>query len=115
MENINQKPEGRKAEMEKGVAEIAKENFNRWAESLITKDPKAVASLYSEDVTFLPTVSPDFKRGSSEAEGYFAHFLAKNPEGQVKDEAIQPLGDDFYLHSGMYDFTLDGDGGRTRV
>ena len=42
---------------------IAKQNFKTWSESLTTKDPKAVAELYTSDATFLPTVSGEFKKG----------------------------------------------------
>ena len=104
------------------LKEIARQNFEKWSQALLTKDPKAVAALYSEDASFLPTVSPDFKHGTVEAEEYFIHFLEKNPEGKVVEETVQLLNQDShheevcYLHSGLYDFLLDdGQGGRKTV
>jgi uncharacterized protein (TIGR02246 family) len=97
------------------IDKIAQENFSLWAESLLTKDPKKVAELYSEDCTFLPTVSPEFKKGIAGAEEYFKHFLEKNPEGKIIEEAIQSISEDNYLHSGMYNFEIDKDGSRATV
>ena len=97
------------------IQEIARENFAKWAETLLTKDPKKVAELYAEDSTFLPTVSSEFKKGKLEAEDYFEHFLKINPKGEIKKEEIQPMGENFYLHSGMYDFEVDEDGERAVI
>ena len=88
------------------ILTIARENFAKWNEALQTKDPKKVAELYTVDNTFLPTLSPDFKRGIAGAESYLVHFLAKDPIGEIKEEEVQSLGEDFYLHSGMYDFEV---------
>jgi uncharacterized protein (TIGR02246 family) len=82
------------------------DNFNRWNEALLSRDPKAVAELYTEDATFLPTLSPEFKSGKKETEEYFAHFLQKNPIGTVLEEKIQTLSPKSYLHSGMYNFEV---------
>ena len=95
--------------------EIAKTNFSQWADALKTKDPKVMAEFYSENCTFLPTLSPDFKKGAIEAEGYFVHFLEKNPEASIKDQSIQLLGSNSYLHSGMYDFEVGSNGDRQMV
>ena len=97
------------------IREIASKNFVLWTEALQTKDPQKVAELYASDNTFLPTMSAEFKRGRSGAEEYFGHFLKKNPEGEIKKEEIQPLGENTYLHSGMYDFEVDKNGGRDVV
>ena len=98
-----------------GIKEIAQENFKRWNEALLTKDPKKVAELYAKNNTFLPTLSPDFKKGNDEAEEYFIHFLEKNPKGEIKEEAIQLMGENFYLHSGMYDFEVGDEGAKSIV
>jgi len=90
----------------KNFNEIAKENFQIWNKALHTKDPKKVASLYFEDSTFHPTMSGKFKIGQEDAEGYFEHFLLKNPSGKIVEENVQPLGQDSYLHSGLYDFEI---------
>lgn len=94
------------------IQKIAKQNFAKWAEALQTKDPLKVAELYSMDATFLPTISPKFKRGTSEVEEYFKHFLEKNPFGKIMEEEIRPLGENDYLHSGMYDFEIGKIGDR---
>ncbi len=100
---------------ESSSQKIAHENFKRWAESLKTKNPQEVASLYAEDATFLPTVSPDFKIGTEEAKGCFEHFLKKNPEGEITLDKLQVLGENAYLHSGMYDFQLGESGNKQSV
>ena len=98
------------------LAGIAKQNFETWGESLTTKNPKAVAELYTSDATFLPTVSGEFKKGQGGAEEYFHHFLEKDPKGEIIEEEFQPLGENHYLHSGMYNFEVNSpDGGRETV
>lgn len=111
MENNNQQG----GEKEMTFEEIAKENFVLWESSLLTRDPKKVAELYADGATFLPTVSPKFKKGKKEAEGYFVHFLEKNPEGQIIQEEVQPLGQGAYLHSGMYNFEVGEEDARSVV
>ena len=91
------------------IQEIARKNFALWNEALLTGDPKKVAELYAEDNTFLPTMSPDFKRGKAGAEGYFVHFLEKKPMGEVRDGEVQPMGEGFYSYNGLYDFEVDKD------
>jgi len=88
---------------------VAKKNFNFWNEALLSKDPKKVVALYTEDVTFLPTLSSDFKMGKSGAEEYFIHFLEKNPEGKIIAEKVQKLSENSYSHSGLYDFEVDNE------
>jgi len=95
--------------------DIAKANFEKWNAALQTKSPAKVAELYSDDCTFLPTLSPEFKHGKKEAELYFEHFLKKNPAGKIVDEKIQKLGEESYLHSGLYNFEIDQDGARVNV
>lgn len=88
------------------MKKIAQQNFIRWNNALLSKDPKKVSALYSENCTFLPTLSPDFKKGLAGTEDYFAHFLLKNPTGKVISEAVQEITENTYVHSGMYDFTV---------
>jgi uncharacterized protein (TIGR02246 family) len=95
--------------------EVAKSNFKTWNDALQTKDAKRVAELYSEDNTFLPTMSGEFKSGEKEAEGYFEHFLLKNPLGRIVQEKVQPIGDNSYLHSGLYNFEVDKQGGGKEI
>jgi uncharacterized protein (TIGR02246 family) len=101
--------EGRQQE-EMNIQEVARKNIVLWGEALLSKDPQKVAELYAEDNTFLPTMSPDFKKGVDEAEGYFKHFLEKNPEVKIMEDAVQSLSEDSYLHSGMYDFKVKDSG-----
>ncbi len=98
--------------MDYNQEELALANFTKWTESLLTKDPKEVAKLYSDDATFLPTVSGEFKKGPTGAEEYFEHFLAKNPVGKLVEGAVQTIGENCYAHSGMYDFELGPDDNR---
>ncbi|MBN1778603.1 MAG: SgcJ/EcaC family oxidoreductase [Candidatus Buchananbacteria bacterium] len=91
---------------EQELKELAVKNFAVWNEALQTKDPAAVAELYTENASFLPTLNPDFKHGRDGAEQYFEHFLEKDPEGEIIDEQIQPIGEDCYIHSGMYNFEV---------
>lgn len=90
------------------LKEIVRRNMVIWLATLKTKNPKEVSGLYSENNTFLPTVSGKFRKGKAEAEDYFVHFLEKNPEGEVVEEETQALGEDVYVHSGMYKFKIDG-------
>ena len=91
------------------LEEVAKRNMAVWLATLKTKNPEEVSRLYAEKHTFLPTVSGKFRKGKDEAEDYFEHFLAKNPEGEVIEEEIQPVGENAYVHSGMYNFKVDGE------
>lgn len=85
---------------------IAKENFKKWNDALLSQNPDQVAKLYDENATFLPTLSDEFKFGVAEAKQYFEHFVAKNPDGKIVEEKIQSLGPDIYIHSGMYNFEV---------
>lgn len=105
IENIEMTQENREKE-------IARENFSMWSDAVETGYPKKVAELYAESATFLPTVSEEFKKGQEGAEEYFKHFLEKNPIGEIIEEEVQTLGDNFYLHSGMYNFEVGPDNDR---
>ena len=83
-------------------------NFKSWNDALQTKDPAAVASMYSaRHLSFLPTVSPAHIRDFEGTESYFTAFVAKDPFGTVTDESVQVYENgSAYLHSGMYTFDL---------
>jgi uncharacterized protein (TIGR02246 family) len=101
---------------EKNKEQIARENFSVWNGTLLSGDPKKVARLYTEDATFLPTMSGKFENGQSGAEKYFRHFLEKHPSGEVIENKVQILGPKSYLQSGMYNFEVDDSkGGREIV
>jgi len=96
-------------ENEKSIFEIAKQNFEKWNGLLQTKNPEEVAKLYTEDSTFLPTMSSDFKFGIEGAKDYFEHFVKKNPFGTIVEEkvqAIRSLSLESYVHSGLYNFEV---------
>lgn len=110
-ENVTYKVEEELLSIEK----IAALNFKRWNDALQTRNPEAVAELYTNDASFLPTVSGEFKFGQEEAAGYFEHFLQKFPYGKVMDEKVQITGPNSYLHSGMYNFELGPENERQTV
>ena len=86
--------------------ETVRKNFSLWERTLHTKDPKAMARLYAENATFLPTLSREFKKGQTGVEEYFERFLEKNPTGEIIEEETQTLGSGCYLHSGLYNFKV---------
>ncbi len=88
------------------LQKIVQQNFSRWNESFKSGSPQAVAALYAESATFLPTVSGEFKKGQAGAEEYFRHFLKKNPIGRIVEDEVQVISPDCYLHSGMYNFEV---------
>ena len=95
---------------------LAQENFQRWNNALKAKDYQKVASLYcTKKLSFLPTVSPKFIRDSEDTQKYFIDFLKKLPEGTITADDVQALGDDAYLHSGMYTFMTGPEDNRTPV
>ncbi|MCD4761845.1 SgcJ/EcaC family oxidoreductase [bacterium] len=97
------------------IEKIAEQNFLKWAKLLETKDLEQVVELYSEEATFLPTLSDKFKKGQKEAEGYFKNFLEKDPSGKIIKQAVQLLSVDTYLHSGLYDFEVGPNETRSTV
>jgi uncharacterized protein (TIGR02246 family) len=90
-------------------------NFEQWNNALLSGEPQVVAGLYASDATFLPTVSPDFKKGPGEVAEYFTHFLEKNPSGKIMDEVVQILYTDSYLHSGLYNFEIGSTDNRQTI
>ena len=100
---------------QKKIEKIAEENFQCWRKALLSNDPHKVASLYAHQATFLPTMSPDFKLGDKEAEGYFEHFLQSHPDGKTVNARVQPVGAHCYLHCGLYNFEVDDEKGKRKV
>lgn len=91
--------------MPETVGEVARTNFKRWADALQTKDPEEVAKLYQIDATFLPTMSGGLVTTPEGVRNYFAHFLERDPDGSIVEDAVQDLGSG-YLHSGLYNFEV---------
>lgn len=100
---------------EQTVVELAKINFEKWNQSLATGEADVVADMYSDDATFLPTVSGDFKRGKKGAAEYFVHFLEKNPTGSIVEDDVRLIGEDTYVHAGIYEFELGSQDDRNVV
>jgi len=104
--------------LKKGISVLAKQlklaelNFERWNNALLTKDPKKVASLYTKDASFHPTMSGQFKHGQKGAQDYFEHFVLKSPSGKVVEQKVQFTGAKNYIHSGLYDFEIGPTGKR---
>jgi len=90
------------------MQEIARANFKKWNDSLQTKDIIKVAACYSTNqLSFLPTVSPKHITGPADTQDYFKAFVHKNPFGTITDDQVQTYSNgNTYLHSGMYTFEL---------
>ncbi len=83
---------------------------------MLSRDYEKVAGLYSTtELSFLPTVSPNFIRDAKSTKQYFMDFLKKLPDGTITADNVQNFGDDMYLHSGMYTFLTGPEGNRTPV
>ena len=88
------------------LSRIVEVNFEKWNYAIQTKSIEEVVKLYSENCTFLPTMSGDFKLGRKGVEEYFKLFLTKNPYSQIVEQEIQSIDFGFYIHSGLYLFKL---------
>ncbi len=77
--------------------------FDRWNASLRTGDPKKVAANYAPGSVLLPTVSNRARFTTAEKEDYFAHFLARRPEGMIDDRVID-VDCNSATDSGLYTF-----------
>ena len=92
------------------------ENFKTWNDALKEKDYEKVAALYSsQDLSFLPTVSPKFIRDGQSTKEYFMDFLKKLPDGTITADNVQKYGDDAYLHTGLYTFMTGPENNRQPV
>eukprot|EP00291_Cryptomonas_curvata_P019599 CAMPEP_0172172560 /NCGR_PEP_ID=MMETSP1050-20130122/12518_1 /TAXON_ID=233186 /ORGANISM="Cryptomonas curvata, Strain CCAP979/52" /LENGTH=251 /DNA_ID=CAMNT_0012844121 /DNA_START=59 /DNA_END=810 /DNA_ORIENTATION=- len=95
---------------------VAQENFKSWNDALKAKDYEKASALYcTTDLTFLPTVSPDFIRDAPSTKRYFQDFVKRLPDGKITDDSVQFLSADSYLHTGMYTFMTGPDDDRTPV
>ena len=101
---------------EKTSEVIAKELFDKWNNLLQTKNKNKVVEMYSEDATFLPTLSGKLKRGIKGAIEYFEHFLTKNPQGTIIESVVQESNDKgTIIYSGLYDFEVGVDDARESI
>ena len=86
-----------------------RENLDKWFGAMQSGAPEALAALYDEAATFLPTLSSECKRGRAETDEYFDYLLKIYNRCEIVEENVQWLDDDTYLHSGFYDFChIDG-------
>ena len=90
------------------------DQFEMWNNALQTGDPDKVVACYAEDAILLPTVSPKVRHNHVEIRDYFVHFLSKKPHGKITEKNIR-IYDDIAINSGLYTFSLMGDGGPTDV
>lgn len=88
------------------TSDIAHKNFQRWNIALHSKDPSQMLNIYQESATLLPTLASDYRTNPSSIHKYFEHFLKKNPIGYIIEEKIQPIDDNNYIHSGLYNFNI---------
>ncbi len=65
-----------------------------------------MTALYATDAILLPTVSDKVRHNHREIEGYFAHFLAKGPSGEIDESNARTFGD-IAINSGVYTFTFE--------
>ena len=80
--------------------------FARWNAALATGSPDAVTALYADDAVLLPTVSNQVRHNHDEIRDYFVNFLARKPQGEIKESNIRFLGKDVVINSGVYAFTF---------
>jgi hypothetical protein len=92
------------------------DNFRSWNDALKAKDYEMASALYStSDLSFLPTVSPEFIRDAPSTKRYFQDFVKRLPDGKITDDSVQFLSEDSYLHTGMYTFMTGPNDARTPV
>ena len=88
--------------------------LEEWIVSLRTGRPERVVANYAEDTILIPTLSSQIRHTHSEIREYFEHFLEKDPEGRVEEQNIRIYGD-IAINSGLYTFTVKGDGAPEEV
>ena len=93
------------------ITEVAHKNMTLWMEKLTQKNLKGIVSLYDNNASLLPTCAKGLLSGQNEIKNYFVTFLTKNPKAEIKEENITLIDEDYYLHVGIYNFTLKKEGG----
>lgn len=89
---------------------LASENFARWATALLTQNPENVASLYTENLTLLPTMANKVIVDRAGAIEYFTFFGSFQPSVKMVEEHMIEISADSYVHCGVYRFTLHTNG-----
>ncbi|MQT59216.1 SgcJ/EcaC family oxidoreductase [Pseudomonas sp. FSL R10-0399] len=88
--------------------------FDRWNRALQTGNANAVIDLYAPNAVLQPTVSNKVRNTPAQIKDYFDHFLQLKPLGQINYREIRQLGSNVSMDSGVYTFTLNEGGGKTR-
>jgi uncharacterized protein (TIGR02246 family) len=88
--------------------------FERWNESLQTRDPRQVVANYAEHSVLLPTVSNKPRTTAAEKEDYFHHFLENRPSGVVDWRTIE-IDCNTAIDAGLYTFTFGANGQRVKA
>jgi uncharacterized protein (TIGR02246 family) len=86
--------------------------FDRWNDSLLTKNPDEVVKNYAADAVLLPTMSNKVRTTPGEIRDYFVHFLESSPRGVINTRTIH-LGCNVAFDVGTYTFTVTGPDGKT--
>lgn len=79
--------------------------FDRWNQSLLTRDPNKVAANYAPRSILLATVSNQPRVTAAEKVDYFEHFLENEPSGKI-DRRTVFLGCNAVVDAGLYTFTF---------
>jgi uncharacterized protein (TIGR02246 family) len=93
--------------------EIAK-LFDRWNQSLQTRNPDRVIANYALDAILLPTGSNLPRTNHQEIRDYFEHFLNFKPVAIINMRVIR-IGRNSAMDSGLYTFTLTKNGKKIEV
>ena len=79
--------------------------FDRWNNTLKSKNLDNILANYAHDAILLPTLSNTPRVTPEERREYFVDFLKKNPVGHI-DQRVIRMGCDWATDSGIYTFTL---------
>lgn len=83
----------------------------RWMDAVRRHDVNQVTGLYSPDAILLPTLWPDVLKDEKGRERYFKMFLANQGiRGKVEENHLTPLGKEYALNTGVYNFTFEQNG-----
>jgi uncharacterized protein (TIGR02246 family) len=59
------------------------QQFTRFNQALLSRDPATVTALFAPDAVLLPTLSDEMRTTHAGIRDYFVHFLEKSPDGRV--------------------------------
>ncbi|MEA5571072.1 SgcJ/EcaC family oxidoreductase [Calothrix sp. UHCC 0171] len=88
--------------------------FDRWNNSLRTRNPDIVVSNYAKNAILLPTLSNHWRTSSTEIREYFVKFLENHPIGKI-DNRIIKLNCNSVIDTGFYTFTFTTHGKKKTV